>query len=229
MEQRKLSLHTEKCFRFKASFSPCLIIELLRHDIDSLEVEFIEMINRTPKFFAGSSVAIDLEKISAQGNLDFHRLKKVFLSHDVIPIGVRGGSQDQHNAAAAAGLPLINLGKSPAPQAEPEKNEGTKLITTPIRSGIQVCAKDGDLIVIGQVSVGAELVAAGNIHVYGPLRGRALAGAYGNREARIFCRQLDAELVSIAGYYLTKEEMSPISDNLVQIYLENEKLEIKTL
>jgi septum site-determining protein MinC len=239
MEQRKLSPHLEKCFRFKASFSPCLIIELLRSDMDSLQSEFIDMINRTPKFFTGSPVAIDLEKISAIDKLDFDSLKKLFLSHGMIPVGIRGGSQEQQDAAAMAGLPLVNIGKSssgenklkPLPQTEPVKIETTKLITTPIRSGIQVCAKEGDLIVIGQVSAGAELVAAGHIHVYGVLRGRALAGAYGNREARIFCRQLEAELVSIAGYYLTKEEMSliSVSDNLIQIYLENEKLEIKNI
>lgn len=239
MEQRKLSLHTEKCFRFKASFSPCLIIELLGNDVDRLESEFIEMVNRTPKFFTGSPVAIDLEKLSATDSLDFDNLKKIFLTHGLIPVGIRGGSEEQQNAAALAGLPVVNIGKSSSgenklkslPQTEPAKIETTKLVATPIRSGIQVCAKEGDLIVIGQVSAGAELVAAGHIHVYGVLRGRALAGAYGNREARIFCRQLEAELVSIAGYYLTKEEMSliSVSDNLIQIYLENEKLEIKNI
>jgi septum site-determining protein MinC len=104
-----------------------------------------------------------------------------------------------------------------------------KLITTPIRSGMQVYAKDADLIVVAPVSVGAELLADGNIHVYGPLRGRALAGVQGNTNARIFCRTLEAELVAIAGYYLVKEDMFnlPGPDATVQIYLQNEQVKIE--
>jgi septum site-determining protein MinC len=85
--------------------------------------------------------------------------------------------------------------------------------------------------VTAHVSPGAELVAAGHIHVYGALRGRALAGAYGNKESCIFCSHLNAELVSIAGYYLTKEEMSqiPVSNHMIQIFLVNEQLQIKAL
>ena len=77
----------------------------------------------------------------------------------------------------------------------------TKIIRHPIRSGQQIYAKDTDLIVIGSVSQGAEILADGNIHVYGPLRGRALAGVRGNTDSMIFCSQLQAELVSIAGTY----------------------------
>jgi septum site-determining protein MinC len=238
--ERKLSSTREKCFRFKASFSPCLSIELLRNDMSAIETELADMVTRTPNFFVGSPVAIDLEKMAASEQLDFERLKKLFLSHGMIPVGIRGGHQDQQNAAGLAGLPLVNIGKSTSMEtiktrssakSEPVKTETTKLITTPIRSGIQVSAKESDLIVTAQVSHGAELVAAGHIHVYGVLRGRALAGAHGNKEARIFCRQLEAELVSIAGYYLTKEEMSsiPVSDNMIQIYLENEQLQIKAV
>jgi len=241
--ERKLSSHREKCFRFKASFSPCLSIEILRYDVSVIETELADMVTRTPNFFVGSLVAIDLEKMAASEQLNFDRLKKMFLSHGIIPVGIRGGSQEQQEAAALAGLPAVNMGKSPsmetsknksslkADKAESVKTEPTKLMTTPIRSGIQVCAKESDLIVTAQVSHGAELVAAGHIHVYGVLRGRALAGAYGNKEARIFCRQLEAELVSIAGYYLTKEEMSsiPVSDTMIQIYLENERLQIKAV
>ena len=104
-------------------------------------------------------------------------------------------------------------------------------MTVPIRSGMQVYAKDTDLIVTASVSPGAELFADGNIHVYGPLRGRALAGVQGNMQARIFCRTLEAELVSIAGYYLTKEDMQTFTakDGMVQIYLDNEQIRIEAI
>lgn len=237
--ERKLSPTMEKSFRFRASFSPCLILEILHNNLLVMERELTEMVNRTPKLFVGSPVAIDLEKMTVSEKLDFDQLKKIFLLLGMIPVGIRGGDQAQQDAAALAGLPLVNIGKTPpannksktTTQTEAAKSKATKLVTHPIRSGIQVSSKEGDLIVIAQVSPGAELVAAGHIHVYGVLRGRALAGAYGNRDARIFCRHLEAELVSIAGYYLTKEEMSPISasDNMIQIYLENEKIQIKEI
>jgi len=82
-----------------------------------------------------------------------------------------------------------------------------KLITTPIRSGQQVYAPGGDLVVLAPVSAGAEILADGNIHVYGPLRGRALAGVKGDTEARIFCQSLEAELISIAGNYKVNEDL----------------------
>lgn len=233
--ERKLST-IEKCFRFRASFSPCLIIEILRNDLQAMEAELTEMVKRTPKFFVGSPVVIDLEKLPLSENLEFGQFKKLFLSQSMIPVGIRGGNEAQQEAALLADLPVVNIGKAPdqakpAMNVEPTRKDVTKLVTTPIRSGMQVSAKDGDLIVTSKVSQGAELVAAGHIHVYGALRGRVLAGAYGNKEARIFCRYLEADLISIAGYYLTKEEMSPISvtDNMIQIYLENEKLEIEKI
>jgi septum site-determining protein MinC len=231
-------LHTEgRCFRFKASFSPCLILEILRNDFPAIQKELAEMAIRTPKFFTGSAVAIDLEKIPASEKLDFEELKKLLQLHGLIPVGIRGGNEEQKDAAAIVGLQSMHPGKSSSLELirnQPEaalKREETKIISTPIRSGMQLHAREGDLIVTSQVSPGAELVAAGHIHIYGALRGRALAGAYGNQSARIFCRTLEAELVSIAGYYLTKDEMSPIpvSSGMIQIVLENETLQIKAL
>jgi septum site-determining protein MinC len=235
--ERKLKNTEGRCFRFKASFAPCLILEMLRNDFPLIQRELAEMAIRTPKFFTGSSVVIDLEKILTPEKLDFNALKQLLQLHGLIPVGIRGGSEDQKEAASSAGLPCITIGKSsplelvtPAVQttAVPEP---TKLITSPVRSGMQHHAKDGDLIVTAQVSAGAELVAAGHIHIYGALRGRALAGAYGNKEARIFCKGLEAELISIAGYYLTKDEMSPIpvSSGMIEIVLENEQLHIRAL
>jgi septum site-determining protein MinC len=96
---------------------------------------------------------------------------------------------------------------------------------------MQIYAKEGDLIVTAQVSAGAELMADGHIHVYGPLRGRAMAGVTGNTNARIFCRAMEAELISIAGYYLTKEDMQqlPESHGMIQVYLENGQVRIETI
>src|SRR5262249_49661583 len=103
----------------------------------------------------------------------------------------------------------------------------TRLVTQPIRSGTQIYARGSDLIVTAAVSPGAEIIADGNIHVYGALRGRALAGAAGDGDARIFCTRLEAELVSIAGHYLVSEQLPAEQQGFsVQIALVDERLTI---
>lgn len=114
----------------------------------------------------------------------------------------------------------------PAPVVRP-----TKLVTTPVRGGVQIYAAGGDLIVLAPVSPGAELLADGNIHVYGPMRGRALAGVKGDTSARIFCQQLAAELVSIAGNYKVAEDLrrSPQWGQAVHVSLSGDVLNITRL
>lgn len=114
----------------------------------------------------------------------------------------------------------------PAPVVRP-----TKLVTAPVRGGVQIYAAGGDLIVLAPVSPGAELLADGNIHVYGPMRGRALAGVKGDTSARIFCQQLGAELVSIAGNYKVAEDLrrSPQWGQAVHVSLSGDVLNITRL
>ncbi len=225
------------CFQLKASFAPCAILQLMRYDLVALEQQLAESIRRAPNFFIGSPVLVDLEKVNTLNSVDFVALKQLLFSHGLAPIGVRGGSEEQLQAAATAGLPLVNIGKSAFSEQAKEKTvekveekmSATKLVTTPIRSGMQVYARGGDLIIVGHVSPGAEVLADGNIHVYGALRGRALAGVQGDTLARIFCHTLEAELVSIAGFYLTKEDIQllPEKQELIQVYLEEERVRIK--
>jgi septum site-determining protein MinC len=148
---------------------------------------------------------------------------------------VNGPSADTAAAAtpAAAGTPATAAAVEPAPAAEPVRlatSSQTMVVDKPLRSGQRIYAK-GDLVVLGLVSYGAEVIAEGNIHIYAPLRGRALAGVQGNHDARIFCTCLEPELISIAGIYRTTENPLP-SDVLgkpVQIWLEEEKLMIEPL
>lgn len=129
--------------------------------------------------------------------------------------------------------------QEPAKEAAPEKPaeppapvvRPTKLVTTPVRGGVQIYAAGGDLIVLAPVSPGAELLADGNIHVYGPMRGRALAGVKGDTSARIFCQQLAAELVSIAGNYKVAEDLrrSPQWGQAVHVSLSGDVLNITRL
>lgn len=220
----------QTCFQLKTSFAPCAVLQITRYDLDDLQKEISVAISHAPRFFLDSPVVIDLEKVK-EDVFDFVKLRQILLSNKLIPIGIRGASEAQQIAGTLAGLPALTIGKLHQVETPNKKQEKvkeinlTKTITTPIRSGMQVYAKETDLIVTSSVSPGAELLADGNIHVYGPLRGRALAGVQGNIQARIFCCKLEAELVSIAGYYLTKEDLQALPKNhgIIQIYLDNKQ------
>lgn len=110
------------------------------------------------------------------------------------------------------------------------QGSNTRVITEPVRSGQQIYARGGDLIVLAAVSQGAELLADGHIHVYGPLRGRALAGVTGDNHAHIFCMSLESELISVAGQYKISEDIATDAwQKSVDIFLEDGRLEIRTL
>src|SRR5579859_2620350 len=135
--------------------------------------------------------------------------------------------------SAVEGTPASAAAVDPAPVAEPVRlatSSQTMVVDKPLRSGQRIYAK-GDLVVLGLVSYGAEVIAEGNIHIYAPLRGRALAGVQGNHDARIFCTCLEPELISIAGIYRTTENPLPadVLGKPVQIWLDEEKLMIEPL
>lgn len=117
-----------------------------------------------------------------------------------------------------------------APQEVQVVIKAPLLIDKPVRSGQQIYARDTDLIVMGPIGPGAEVIADNNIHVYGPLRGRALCGVSGNTNTRIFCQSLEAELVSVAGSYRVLEEIpEDLRGKPAQIWLEGERLNIEPL
>jgi septum site-determining protein MinC len=125
-------------------------------------------------------------------------------------------------ASASASLPM--------PVAASPKPSTTLLIETSVRSGQAIVHPDGDVTVIGSVSSGAEIVAGGSIHIYGTLRGRALAGMYGNGRARIFCRRLEAELIAIDGFYKVADELEPyLQKKAVQAWLDGGSVKIMTM
>lgn len=235
MIMNAMDIVEQGCFQFKASFFPCTILQLLRYDVEAIQNQLMTTIRRAPNLFKGSFVVIDLEKLHPAEIVNFARLKQIAVANGMVPIAVRGGSTEQQQAAMIDGfslLPAIKLNVTEMDKPiKVEKSRHTKLITSPIRSGMQVYAKESDLIVTAAVSPGAELFSDGHIHVYGVLRGRALAGVQGDMQARIFCRSLEAELVSIAGYYLTKEDIQTVNakEGMVQVFLENEKVRIEAI
>ncbi len=253
-------LNTSPTLEFKSStfFAPILI--LYTNDMVAVEQTLYEKINLAPDFFKDSPLMIDLRELNKLNlDLDFAQLAQLLRRVGFFPVGIRGGNEQQNKQARALSLPIdtvrelgnpIIIGETkkqesiqqPPPQPvvatikEPEQSAAvppapaaTILVTQPIRSGQRIYAS-GDLIVLSQVSAGAEIMAEGNIHVYNTLRGRALAGVHGNTAARIFCFDLQAELISIAGDYKTSEDLNKQTyNNPVQIYLQNHALIIKEI
>lgn len=148
-------------------------------------------------------------------------------------------ASDFEPRAAAEETAEPQAGKEPA--AEPAAREApaapvvakampSMIVTEPVRSGQSLFFPEGDVTVVGSVASGAEVVAGGSIHIYGTLRGRALAGTTGDASARIFCRKLEAELIAIDGFYKTAEDMDPdLRGRSVQIWLEGESVKTGTL
>lgn len=227
------NIKLQQAFQFRAGFTSCLVFELIQYDLALIDKQLIATTQKAPDFFRGSGVVIDLCKLNSHVIIEFNHLITLLKKYGITPIGIYGGTPAQQNLAHTFHLPLLNLSRTINKETQTTTTGNhTKLVTQPIRSGMQIYAKNGDLIITGQVSSGAELLADGHIHIYGCLRGRALAGINGNESARIFCRALDAELISIAGYYLTREEYASLTfaeNSLLQIYLENDKLKIEPL
>jgi septum site-determining protein MinC len=195
------------------------------------ERELAQQIERSPRFFQNAPVVLDLRGVENFTETDeFETLKTKLRELTLSLVGVQNAQPAQLEAAAVAELASFPpTGSNPTRTIEAAAPAAPKarLVTEPVRSGTQIYARGGDLIVTAAVSPGAELVADGNIHVYGVLRGRALAGAAGDGAARIFCTRLEAELVSIAGHYLVSEQLPADMQGFpVQIALVDEQLTI---
>lgn len=169
----------------------------------------------------------DSDKSEANNNQTDPGGKKTGFSAGAAPLAEPGGKRvaPEANAGLKQESPQVSQGR--AASADPRQS---RLHGQPVRSGQQIYAQGTDLIVIGAVSPGAEVLADGSVHIYGPLRGRALAGVQGDTQARIFCQSLEAELVSIAGNYRILEEVDDVNrGRQMQIYLEQERLVIEPL
>ncbi|MCD5363174.1 MULTISPECIES: septum site-determining protein MinC [Chromobacterium] len=186
---------------------------------------------------------LDVEALPAPAELDYGRLLPMLSRRGIRAVALRHPSTALAGIASQFGLaytssatPARSAQNAPEPADKPAAPEpapatGAMIVDRPVRAGQQIYAKGCDLIVLAMVSAGAEVIADGNIHIYAPLRGRALAGARGNAGARIFARSMEAELVSIAGVYRTIEQALPdsILGKPTQIYLENERLVMTAL
>ena len=214
------------------------------------ESRLAEQIARSPTFFANAPVVMDLQHCTGAASADaFHGLRRMLKRQHLIAVGVQNANATQIRAAMNADLaafapanaarrsetgeaaappaPAPARPTAPAPALAPGSVSRTKVITQPVRSGTQVYARGGDLIVLASVSPGAEVIADGHVHIHGALRGRAIAGASGDTEARIFIDKLEAELLCVAGHYLVSEAIEPdYIGKSVQVTLVDDRLTI---
>ena len=223
------------------------LLEVKTCDLKAIRNELETKIKKAPAFFQNCPVVLGFELLDEDEHdrIDLKALVALCQSLTLHPAATRGGNNTLQTRSNELGLACLAKGRekhmgvvteTPAtqpPDAEPATAPAavpTKVITHPIRSGQQVYAPGGDLVVLAAVSAGAEVLADGNIHIYGALRGRALAGVKGDESARIFCTSQEAELVSIAGHFLVDDQLkSNHWQSAVQVYLADDSVCIRPL
>lgn len=219
-------------FKLKGRMYTFTVLQLLDANCDSLSEQLEEFIASAPRFFNNTPLVLDLNL--CHGELDLKYICGCLQSFNLKPIALQSSYLEHLSLAEEHGLIMLNSSSNFDKEFEHSSLDlrsqpvKTKIHTTLVRSGQQIVSKNADLIITNSVSSGAELLADGHIHVYGTLRGRALAGISGDREARIFCQSLDAELVSIAGFYRLRDSIN-LHTGPCQIYLNGEHLQIELL
>ncbi|MDH3473091.1 MAG: septum site-determining protein MinC [Rhodospirillales bacterium] len=252
-------------FKLRGGTFTLLVLQLIDLKNPNFFHWLLDKINQAPNFYRHAPVVLDLQGLAEAGPFNFAELARRLRQHQLVPVGVQNGTEEQNRGAVNAGLSVFPMwresqsvplpgeatakaaaGAKPAeaqeaagtagdktpgkPPGKKEPPKGNKVVIQPIRSGRQIYAQGGDLVVLNTVSAGAELLADGNLHVYGALRGRALAGVSGDTSARIFCRSLNAELVSIAGHWIVRDDIDEdLIGREVQIYLKDGDLAIEPL
>ncbi len=225
-------------FEIKSANLPLVSLLLKSPDLGLLSQELAARYGDIPDFFDNEPLVVDLGPLQAahaDAAVDFAALLPLLRQYRVLPLAVRGGSETQMAQALAAGLVAApdavaprtapraeatqavapanttasTPASAPAPAAAPVPPPSALVVDKPLRSGQQVYARGRDLVVLSMVNPGAEVIADGHIHVYAPLRGKAIAGARGDAGARIFSLCLEAELISIAGVYRTSDVALP--------------------
>jgi len=236
-------------FRLRAGNFNLLVLRLLDGRPEVVLPALGDQFRRAPGFLRFAPIAISLDDLQlSPAEVDFAGLVAGMRALDIMPIGVVGGSPAMRQAATAAGLSTLRQAggqvggvesepatpaPEPAPVAPPDPRGAGRpamLITQPVRSGSRIYAEGADLIITATVNPGAEVIADGNIHVYGALRGRAVAGANENPDARIFALNFDPELIAIAGFYAVREGLAgaPIGKP-AQVRLDGEALRFEKL
>ncbi|HWE28535.1 MAG TPA: septum site-determining protein MinC [Polyangia bacterium] len=202
-------------FEIDGSVAPVTVLRLKTVDVARIDKELRARAASVRQMFPYAPVVVDVAELDEASALELplHDLAERLRACQLIPLGAANLPPSAVWNAAAAGMAVIQLAAAPTTPVEPPRIEpptpavSTLTIRQPVRSGQVIYAQRADLVVLAPVNAGAQVIADGHIHVYGPLRGRALAGAQGMADACVFCQSLEAELVSIAGQYLVADEI----------------------
>jgi septum site-determining protein MinC len=218
-------------FRLRGANFNLLVLRLLDHRPEVVVPAIGDQFRRAPGFLRFAPIVLGLNDIQVPpAEVDFPGLIHGLRELEIMPIGTTGGTAEMRNVAISYGLPPVrsiggketdeDITAAPAPAAgeaaqaapppplpitKPAAARATMVVDQPVRAGQRIWAEGSDLIITSTVNAGAEVIADGNIHVYGALRGRAIAGGANNMEARVFALNFDPELVSIAGFYAVRE------------------------
>lgn len=236
-----------KNIELKGSSFTLSVLQLKTLDLDEIQIFLEEKCAQAPAFFEHAPLVIDIEELDPS-DFDFSGLKMRIAQAGFIPVGISGIKDAEiQKTVKNAGFAVMSKSKAPKkPEKEKPQQETTthkvvtavveqpprpaKIVTVPVRSGQQIYAKDSDLIILNHVSHGAEVIADGNIHIYGTLHGRAIAGASCQLDAQIFCQNLQAELVSINGdYWLDDNIPEQFKKKNARIWRQDEQLMISIL
>jgi septum site-determining protein MinC len=229
-------------FHFRGLFLTAVALRLETPEIDEAFYERLDAaLAQAPQILDDAPVVLDFALVPGMdvpGNI--RDLVDRLFERGLLVFGAQNAPEVQLSTVRGYGIIPIKVGRETAlpaakakakparkaPEAPPAAPPRTNMIVTkPVRSGQMVVAEHGDLTIVGSVASGAEIVAAGNIHVYGTLRGRAIAGAHGDESARIFCQSQQAELLAIAGLYKTSETIEPeLRKRSVQVFLDGDNL-----
>ena len=190
---------------------------------------------RSPGYFVGKPIVLDLAAVDLSSSAIAHLVGSLN-ERSIRVLGIEGVDEER---LAANMPPLLTGGRAcvitrsePVQKVEPEaKPKPTSLLLdSPVRSGQSIVFMEGDVTVLGSVGSGAEIVAGGSIHIYGTLRGRAMAGVNGNSNARIYCQKIEAELIAIDGYYQTADEIdASLRNRPAQAWLQGDAMKITPL
>jgi len=246
-------------FELKGVMTSLAVMRLRTLDLGAIERHLRMKIAQLPQFFVDAPVVLDLSALPGdEAAVPLHELVSMLRACRLVPVGVTEASEGIRERAAAEGLGVLNFraGRlsapggatvpAPAPRpAEPAPrgaapNRGPApapaphrppvVIRQPIRGGQVIYAEGADLVILAPVNPGAEVIADGHVHIYSTLRGRAVAGAHGSTEARIFCHRLEAELVSIAGAYIMADDLpAEHRGQAVQIFLDGGECRIAAI
>ncbi|MEZ5824704.1 MAG: septum site-determining protein MinC [Geminicoccaceae bacterium] len=225
-------------FQIRGSMQTMLCLRVLDPDHPAFFDDLVAKVAHNPDFFRNAPMVIDVGALKSASPGSLGTIVEGLRTQRLAPVGLQNGSDAWNEEAGRLGLAVFAAGtepRQPPPRrpAEPERAKvervATMVIDQPVRGGQQIVSQ-GDLVVLAAVSPGAEIAAAGQVHVYGSLRGRVFAGIEGDTNAMIFCDQLDAELVSIAGIHAVNEDIDErLLKKRVRVSCEGERLRFQPL